>query len=85
MYYGSPILTGKKSVQLQMSKRFILSGFNNVVRNIYNHNTAPLMREGTYRVFHGFATTQLEITQDVIGDNRVMKLQTQSGTNKTAL
>jgi hypothetical protein len=85
MYYGSPILTGKKSVQLQMSKRFILSSFNNVVRNIYNHNTAPFMREGTYRVFHGFATTRLEITQDVIGDNRVMKLQTQSSTNKTAL
>jgi len=85
VYYGSPILTVKKSMQLQMSKRFILSSFNNVPRNIYNHNTAPLRREGTYRVFHGFATTQLEITQDVIGDNQVMKLQTQSSTNKTAL
>ncbi len=64
-------------MQLQMSKRFILSGFNNVARNIYNHNTAPLRREGTYRVFHGFTTTQLEMTQDVISDNRVMKLQPQ--------
>jgi hypothetical protein len=44
-----------------------------------------LRREGTYRVFHGFTTTQLEMTQDLIGDNQVMKLQTQSGTNKTAL
>jgi hypothetical protein len=49
------------------------------------NNTAPLRRERTYRVFHGFITTQLEMTQDVISDNRVMKLQPQSGTNKTAL